>query len=356
MTYNLKNLNVASLDFDNIVSSLISFLEVQPGLTDIAFRDKATMANRLVNILATATAYNGVYAQFGFTESALSTATLLESVISIASNYSIIVPITQSARCTVTTRAALSDYQIFTAKSTDGTSINFYNINPISGSSVASEITLYSGSVVATFTNYDYESQSILLPLTVDPDTISFYVATDAINVSNATKWTKVSKANQTPNSNNQYFTVTHSANGYLVTNNFSNSTPVTTTNSVFVKAVISNGSAGNSAQISDPDSYFDNIGTPDGGYGTISVDTAKAKLLFELNYGRCVSLKDFKTAILASGISGTDTESNISVRNGDTPGSVNVYVTNLDTAGQTLLLQYLQPKILAGIQVVYGQ
>lgn len=356
MTYNIKNLNVASLDFDNIVSSLTSFLEIQPGLTDIAFRDKATMANRLINILATATAYNGVYAQFGFTESALSTATLLESVVSIASNHSIVVPLTQSARCAVTTRAALSDYQIFTGKTTNGASINFYNINSIAQSSVASEITLYSGAVLATYTNYDYESQSILLPLTVDPDTISFYVAADANSISSATKWTKVTKSNQTPNGNNQYFTVQHSANGYLVTNNFANAASVNTANSVFVKALISNGSAGNNAEIVDPNAYLDNIGTPIGGYGTITVDTAKAKLLFELNYGRCVTLKDFKTAILASGISGTDDEDLIAVRNGDVPGSVNIYVENLDSSGQSLLLEYIQPKVLAGMQVIYGQ
>ena len=45
MTYNLKTLNVASLDFEDIKNSLISFLEIQPGLTDVDFRNQASTAN-----------------------------------------------------------------------------------------------------------------------------------------------------------------------------------------------------------------------------------------------------------------------------------------------------------------------
>jgi hypothetical protein len=356
MTYNLKNLNVASLDFDNIVTSLISFLEVQPGLTDIAFRDKSTMANRLINILATATAYNGIYAQFGFTETALSTATLLESVISIASNYSVLIPITQSAKATCITRQTLTDYQSFYATGTDGANINFYVLNGVLGGTSANEVELYSGSSVSTYTNYDYTSQSMLLPLTVDPRTISFYVAPDARSTSTAVKWTRVDKGNQTENTNNNYFTVIHSANGYLVTNNFSNTNKVSTANSVYVKAIIANGVSGNSSSILDPGSIFDIVGTPIGGYGAISVDTAKAKLLFDLGYGRCVSIKDFENAILASLIPGTENMDNIYVNNGDIPGVVKVYVDGLSVGYQSQLISYLQPKLISGIQLVYSQ
>jgi hypothetical protein len=356
MTYNLKNLNVASLDFDNIVSSLISFLEVQPGLTDIAFRDKSTMANRLINILATATAYNGIYAQFGFTETALSTATLLESVVAIASNHSILVPITQSAKAVCLTRQTVSDYQSFYATGTDGSNINFYVLNGAVGSTSAAEVELYCGSSVTTYTNYDYESQSLLLPLSVDPRTISFYVAPDAKTTTTAVKWTRVDKGNQTENSGNNYFTVIHSANGYLVTNNFANANSVASSNSVYVKAIISNGDVGNSASIVNTSGTFDIIGTPSAGYSNITVDTAKAKLLFELGYGRCVSLKDFENAILASGIAGTETLSNISVKNNNIPGVVSIYVEGLSTGNQSLLMEYLQPKLISGIQIVYSQ
>jgi len=355
MTYNLKNLNVASLDFDNIVNSLISFLEVQPGMTDIDFRNKATTANLLINILATATAYNGVYAQFGFTESFLSTATLLESVISIGSNHAIAIPLTQSARVRTLTRSTIQDYQSYAATATDGTNVNFYAVNGVSGSSSSNEVYLYSGSQVQNYTNYDFISQSILLPYTIDPDTISFYVLPDGVTKSSKVKWTRVSKGNMTINTGNNYFTVINSANGYLVTNNFANATQVTTNQSVIVTALVSTGSSANGAVVLDPNVNFDKIETPYGGFNTITVDTAKAKMLFELNYDRCVTIRDYINAIVGSGISGTSDSTLVSVRTGDTPGSVNVYVSGLSSDGQSALIQYLSSKTVAGISVVYA-
>lgn len=356
MTYNLKTLNVASLDFEDIKNSLISFLEIQPGLTDVDFRNQASTANLLINILSTATAYNGIYSQFGFTESFLSTATLLESVISIASNHSIVVPLVKSASVKVSTRAQLQDYQSYAATATDGSNVNFFVINGTpAGMTNAEEIYLYAGSGVQTFSNYDFTSQSIILPYNIDPDTISFYVLNDSTDKINKIKWTRVSKGNMTTNANNNYFTVTNSANGYLVTNNFANAATVPTSKSVIVRAVTANGTSGNNAVLSDPASNFDLIGTPGGGYNTISVDTAKAKLLFELNYDRCVTLKDFSNAIVGSGIVGTSDPDMVYVRNGDIPGSVNVYVTDISAGSQAALMEYLEAKIIAGIQVVYG-
>lgn len=357
MTYNLKNLNVASLDFEDIKNSLISFLEIQPGLTDIDFRNQASTANLLINILSTATAYNGVYSQFGFTESFLSTATLLESVISIASNHSIVVPLTKSAAVKVSTRAYLQDYQSYSAVATDGSNVNFYVIDgtPSGGLTSAQELYLYSGSIVQTFSDYDFTSQSILLPYNIDPDTITFYVIPDSLNKSEKVKWTRVSKGNMTTNTNNNYFTVINSANGYLVTNNFANAATIPTSKSVIVRALTSNGTSANSAVLADPNLNFDLIGIPSGGYNTISLDTAKAKLLFELNYDRCVTLKDFTNAIVGSGIEGTSDPNIVFVRNGDIPGSVNVYVTDLSTSSQAALMEYLQTKVIAGINVVYA-
>ena len=356
MTYNLKSLNVASLDFENIMDSLTSFLEVQPGLTDISFRDQASTANLLLRTLATATAYNGVYAQFGFTESFLSTATLLESIVSIASNHSVLVPLVQSASARVVTTSAMVDYTGFAATSTSGANLRFYLYNETSGASAAVETYLYSGSSVATFSNYDHVSQSIILPYNIDPNTISFYVIPDSLNKAEKTKWTRVSKGNTTTSTNNNFFTVTHGSNGYLVTNNFANAATVPTSQSVIVRAIVSNGKAGNGGTIIDPTDLLSIIGSASGGYDTISVDTARAKLLFNANgQDRCVTLKDFEKAILSSSITGTSDSTLITVRNGDTPGTVNVYVTGLSSDNQTSLIDYLQSRTVAGIGVVYA-
>jgi len=97
MTYDIKNLNVASLDFDDIVQSLSTFFQQQPELKDVNFTDEGTAANMLVQILATATAYSGVYSQFGYVNSWPVTANYVEGILTCASLSSILIPYTQSA-------------------------------------------------------------------------------------------------------------------------------------------------------------------------------------------------------------------------------------------------------------------
>ena len=58
MTIDFKKLNVASLDYSNIVNNKVNFLKQEPTLSDIDWDNSASAANMIVNILATATAYN----------------------------------------------------------------------------------------------------------------------------------------------------------------------------------------------------------------------------------------------------------------------------------------------------------
>lgn len=361
MTYDIKNLNVASLDFDDIVSSLSSFLQEQPELSDINFTDEGTAANMLVNILATATAYSGVYAQFGYVNSWPVTANMVEGVLAAASLSSILIPYTQSASAystlsTTYTGGALR-YTTFNAQSPNGTSIYFYNIDPIPGDGVGYYTKLYAGSGTSIYTNYDYKSQSCIIPKEVDPRTISFYTE----NVSGTgvkTYWTRVDKGNNTSSGNQNIFTVIHSPDGnYLVTNNLPNASVIGTDKRVSVQAVISNGSVGNGAIISVP-SYITEtyMETPSGGYSELDLNTAKAKFTFNANsFQRCVTLEDFKNAIAASGIDGTSDKTLITVANDSTPSTVKVYVSGLGSSDITLLLSYLSSKTLAGINVVYS-
>lgn len=356
MTYELKNLNVASLDFDDIKASLINFFEQQSDLKDLDFRNDSSSVNLLLNILSTVTAYNGVYAQFGFINSFATTASILESVLGIAANSSVLIAPQQSARSTRTLIAAgatLEDYSTFQARATNGADIFFFNTEQIPYQT-AKSVTLYSGTEVVSFTNYDYETQSCVLPITIDPDSINMYETTIGSGI--VTKWTKVDKSATTLSSNNTHFTVINGPNGYLVTNNFASAREVNTSSTVLIKAVVSNGSIGNSATIfARSDTQFGTTIFPSNGYDLISVDEARSKLLFKATgQERCVTLQDFKNAILSSGISGTSTESLISVANGSYPGQVKVYVTNLSSANISQLLNYLSDKTLAGITVVY--
>ncbi len=361
MTYDIKNLNVASLDFDDIVSSLTTFFQEQPELSDINFTDEGTAANMLVQILATSTAYAGVYAQFGYVNSWPVTANMVEGVLAAASLNSILIPYTQSAMgyatLSTTQLGGALRYTTFNSQSANGTQLYFYNIDPVPGDGVGYYIPLYAGSGVATYTNYDYTSQSCIIPKEIDPRTISFYTE-NVSGTGDKTYWTRVDKGNNTSAGNQNIFTVTHASDGnYLVTNNLPNAAAVTTAKRVSVQGVISNGSVGNGASLGTPSYIISTyVSTPMGGYNTLDLNTAKAKYTFNANsMQRCVTLEDFKNSIAASGIPGTSDKTLITVANDSAPSTVKVYVSGLSSSNQTLLLSMLANQTMAGINVIYG-
>jgi len=358
MTLQFKNLNVASLDYTSIVTSIKNFLKSEPTLSDIDFDNNASAASMLVDILATATAYNGIYSQFGYKESFLSTASLLPSIVGAASNASVLLEVKKSASTTVnvqTSGTALSDYTPFNGTATDGSSILFFNTESVPASS-AQTITLYCGTAIGQYTNWDYTSNSIILPLTVDPETISFYMVD---NSGTETKWTKVDKSSTENSSGQYYFTVLNTSNGYLVTTNLPESFSITTAYTVYCKAVISNGAKGNQGSVSPITGItFLTSDTPDGGYDYLVPETAKAKVQFAATaQHRCVTLDDYEKAILNSNIGGITQSSDITVANSTVaPCTVNIYVDGLSSENSTALISYLSDRAVAGINLVYTQ
>jgi len=359
MTYQLSNLNVASLDFDDIKTSLISFLKQQPDLADIDFENNASAANLLINILATATAYNGIYAQFGFVNSFATTTTLLNSLLGIAANSSVLITPIQSASSTRTVTAngaTLAAYTTFRATTPSGSQTYFFNTEEVP-LNTSKSITLYSGSNVVSYTNYDYATQSCELPYTVDPRTISFYQ--NLTGSTGVNQWTRVDKGTTAKTNNTKTFTVINGPQGYIVTNNFLTAETITTASTVLITAVSSNGAIGNNATITPATgTYFSSTTTPTNGYNLISVSQARYKLLFNATgQDRCVTINDYVNAILSSGISGTSDSSKITVQaDCCIPGKVKIYVDGLSTSGQTTLMEYLTPKIVTGINLAYEQ
>ena len=87
-----------------------------------------------------------------------------------------------------------------------------------------------------------------------------------------------------------------------------------------------------------------------------LNPELAKAKVQFAASsQHKCVTLEDYENAILASGISGTDNLTNITVANGSVPCQIKVYVNGLSSAGQTELMLYLGQRAVAGINLVYS-
>lgn len=358
MTLKFTDLNVASLDYTDIVASMTNFLKQEPTLADIDFDNKASAANMLINILATATAYNGVYAQFGYKESFLGTATLLSSVVGLASNSSVLLEVKKSAQTirNITVGASkLPAFTQFTATSINGEYISFFNIEEVAANTIGQQITLYSGTEVIQTGNWNFNTQSMVLPLTVDPETIKLYEVSTAGNI---TPWTRVDKNDVTSSEFGNYYTVLNTVNGYLVTANLPNSNTLTTDKTVYCKAVVSNGSKGNNATV-NTNSYatFLTESTPSGGYENISVELAKAKVQFAVtSQQKCVTLSDFESAIMASGISGTENLEDITVANADEPSVIKIYVNNLSSSSANTLMTYLSDRSIAGINLVYSQ
>jgi hypothetical protein len=312
----------------------------------------------LVNILATATAYNGIYAQMGYKESFLSTATLLPSIVGLASNSSVLLEVKKSASTTrnvIVYGATLSAYTPFQATSTSGSSLLFFNTEELPANAIDT-ITFYCGTEAIEYTNWDFTTQSMALPLTVDPSTITMKTVDSSGNL---IQWEKVDKSNIALTTTGYYFTVLNTVNGYLVTSNLPESFNLTTDYTVSCTAVISDGSAGNESTIQTSNSYlgFLTINTPTGGYDNLSVGLARSKVNFAATaQHRCVTLNDFKTAILASGIV-IASESNVTVANADEPSTIKVYVDGVtDTTIISQLMTYIAERAVAGINVIYSQ
>lgn len=358
MTYQLQNLDVSSLDFEDIKTSLVSFFKQQPDLSDLDFDNNASTTSLLINMLATVTAYNGVYSQFGYINSFATTTTLLQSLLGIASNNSVMITPTQGASTTgsiITAGYTLQEYSTFLATSTNGGNLYFFNTDQIIPNTSTS-INLYCGTQVVSYTNYDYETQSCQLPYTVDPRTIKFYTA--PINSSVVTTWTKVEQDTTSSTGNQTTFTVINGPEGYIVTNNFPSAQTITSASTVLIKAVISNGVSGNnSTLVQRPDVQFVASTVPSGGYDQISVEQARYKLLFNATgQNRCVTINDYVNAILCSGLDGTNDSSLITVQNDPSnPGTVKIYVSGLSTTNQSLLIDYLSNISVAGISLTYS-
>lgn len=355
MSLNFKNLNVASLDYNEIISSLKNFLKAEPTLKDLDYENKASAVNMLLNILATATAYNGIYAQLGYKESFVSTATLLPSLMGLASNSSVLLEAKKSASSTrniIVSSTELPAYTPFAGLSSRNTDLTFFNIEKVLANSVAT-ITLYCGTEVVQYGDWDFNSQSMVIPLTIDPNTITM---TSIDSAGNEIIWEKVDKSNPTANATGYYFTVLNTVNGYLVTANLPESFELTTDYTVYCRGIVSDGSIGNDATIYE-NTYatFLTEEDPTGGYDELQVETARAKINFSAtSQHRCVTLNDYKNAIMSSNIVFVG-EENITVANGDEPSTVKIYVVGLTESQITELMAYLAKRTVAGINIIYS-
>ena len=135
-----NNIQLGSLEFDEIKASIISYLQEQDILKDYDYAGSAIQT--LVEVLAYNTLYYGHYANMVANEMFLDTAQREESLISLVKPLGYVVPGRSSAKATIFIRGARNEdagysdflprYTRFVGRNNQGVSYNFYNIEPIS--------------------------------------------------------------------------------------------------------------------------------------------------------------------------------------------------------------------------------
>jgi len=135
-----NNIQLGSLEFDEIKASIISYLQEQDILKDYDYAGSAIQT--LVDVLAYNTLYYGHYANMVANEMFLDTAQREESLISLVKPLGYVIPGRTSARAVMFLRGArnldggysdfLPRYTRFVGRNNQGVSYNFYNIEPIS--------------------------------------------------------------------------------------------------------------------------------------------------------------------------------------------------------------------------------
>ena len=127
------DIQLGSLDFEGIKSSIIDHLKTQDTLKDYDYSGSATQV--LLDILAYNTLYYGYYANMIASEMFLDTAQKEESIISLVKPLGYVVPGKTSAHAKVKIRVGgantpVPKYTKFSGNNSSGTSYNFYTLEP----------------------------------------------------------------------------------------------------------------------------------------------------------------------------------------------------------------------------------
>ena len=322
-----NQINIAELDYDQILTNLVAFMKTDPEFTDYDF---AGSGLRLISrVLAYVIFYQNYYLSAAINESFLDTAQLRSSVASHARMLGYDISGTQSARLYANVAVLLEN--------TDAAAVTLPRLTQFI-LSANSDITFYNPEDTTLIANTDsghYENQSVLLvegrPLnyrftvTTDPtqrfaipnaniDYSTIRVNVQAAENSNVvTVWTKASNF-LTIGPNDAVFFVQESYDGFpeLKFGNGVIGRELDAGNIVIVEYFISSGVAGNNIRgpfsiktanlvgFSTGATYANNDVPSIGGTDAETLDNARfmAPLVYQAQ-NRCVTAEDYKAIIL---------------------------------------------------------
>lgn len=354
-------INIASLDFDSIKASLISYIKSNPK-SPFADYDTTTSGSAL-DCLLDVFAYNSMlysyYSNMIANESFLGTATLENNVISLLKPLGVLVDGRTSSKSTIKVSGTTGVIQAYTtafSTSASSTIYNFYTKSDYTLTTTPTEIQIYEANTVVKD-----------LPLVVDTNTQTVFLSNNSVDINtlivkvNDVVWTKMNYNAYDPGPKaNVYFIDKNSDGFYLVfgkkTLNDYQSTfgrNIIATDAVKVTYLIPSGTVANGLSNFSSTGVTIETGGAVSTNGTDGPDLALYKYfapkLFAAN-DRLVTKDDYYGVLLNSSTlpSGIIAKEQINVWDGqemDTPTYGRVFVSFSDTS-LTKISTDLQPSI----------
>lgn len=127
-----NNVNLGSIDFDQIKSSLTEYLKTQDVLKDYNF--EGSVIQSLINLLSYNTLYYAMYSNMLANEMFLDTAQREESIVSLLKPLGVSIPTRTSSRVSIRLGGIsfLPKYSQFVGKNSSGVNYNFYTLEDYS--------------------------------------------------------------------------------------------------------------------------------------------------------------------------------------------------------------------------------
>lgn len=127
-----NNVNLGSIDFDQIKNSLTEYLKTQDVLKDYNF--EGSVIQSIVNLLSYNTLYYAMYSNMLANEMFLDTAQREESIVSLLKPLGVSIPTRTSSRVSIKMGglAFLPKYSQFIGKNSSGVNYNFYTLDDYS--------------------------------------------------------------------------------------------------------------------------------------------------------------------------------------------------------------------------------
>ena len=189
-------INLSQTDFEQVRSSLISFIKTKDEFTDYDFTGSAL--STLIDLLAYNTAFFSTYTNFLANESFIDSAQKRDSIMSLARLVGYTPKSRIAARAELSVVATSADIPANTVFDGGDTGYNFITLDPItlgtSGSGdpqlYAGDITVYQNSSKSKTTNTTYFNGKITIPEQADVSNIRVFVGV----AENAVEYTKAER------------------------------------------------------------------------------------------------------------------------------------------------------------------